>query len=231
MAVGDLGEVTNVFEPYHDVVAAEIASNATGQRVLGFIQRKDDGFDVKVATSSTLTGSWSAFQTIAQIAVGSNDPYIAVALGANQVSTVIWTNANRDTIIGSWRSTGNPEFETPITLSSGRSSIAYLDVGPLSNSAFITFRGFDSGISVNRAYAIDWYHTAATAPTAVDVSSTSTEQVTEVLQVTDGDDDAMIVWLQRPTASTTDTVWGNVWDGSTWYGLEQLSTSTGASPL
>ena len=231
MAVGDLGAVTNVFEPYHDVVAAEIANNATGQRVLGFIQRKDDGFDVKVATSSTLTGSWSAFETIAQIAVGSNDPYIAVALGANQVSTVIWTNANRDTIIGSWRSTGNPEFETPITLSSGRSSIAYLDVGPLSNSAFITFRGFDSGISANRAYAIDWYHTVTTAPTIETVSSSSTKPVEDVLQVTDGVEDAMIAWIQDPSGSTTDTVWGKTWDGFSWYGLEQLSTSTGSTAL
>ena len=30
MAVDDLGAVTNIFEPYHDVVAAEIASKADG---------------------------------------------------------------------------------------------------------------------------------------------------------------------------------------------------------
>jgi hypothetical protein len=49
--------------------------------------------------------------------------------------------------------------------------------------------------------------------------------------VTDGDDDAMIVWLQDAVASTTDTVWGNIWDGSTWLGLQQLSTSTGATAV
>ena len=231
MAVGDLGEVTNVFEPYHDVVAAEIASNSNGQRVLGFIERTDNGFDVKVALSATMTASWSTFETIDQIPIGANDPYIAVSIGANQVSTVIWTNANRDTITGSWHSIGNPEFETPITLSSERSSIAYLDVGPLSNSAFITFRGFDSSFSANRAYALDWYHTAATAPTVETVSSGSTKPVLDVLQVTNGAEDALIAWIQDPAASTTDTVWGNVWDGSTWYGVEQLSTSTGATPL
>ena len=231
MAVGDLGAVTNVLEPYHDVVAAEIASNATGQRTLGFVERTESGFDIKVATSATLTGSWSTFETIAQIADGSNEPDIEVSLGNNQVSTVIWTNANRDSISGSWRSTSIPEWETPVTLSTGLTSIAYLDVGTLAASAFITFRGYDTVAGSNRAFAIDWYQTVATAPTVVEVSSTSTKQATEVLQVTDGDDDAMVVWLQDPTASTTDTVWGKVWDGLTWYTTEQLSTSTGSTAL
>jgi hypothetical protein len=231
MAIGDLGAVTDVFEPYHDVVATEIASNATGQRTLGFVERTESGFDIKVATSSSMTGAWSNFETIAQIADGSNEPDIEVSLGTNQVSTVIWTNADRDSISGSWRSASNPEWEAPITLSSGRSSIAYLDVGPLAASAFITFRGYDAVAGSNRAFAIDWYQTVATAPTVDDLSAGNTNQVADVLQVTDGDDDAMIVWLQDPTASTTDTVWGNVWDGSSWLGRQQLSTSTGSTAV
>jgi hypothetical protein len=231
MAVGDLGAVTDVYEPHHDVVDAEIASNAAGQRTLGFIERTESGFDIKVATSSSMTGAWSNFETIAQIADGSNEPDIEVSLGTNQVSTVIWTNADRDSISGSWRSASNPEWETPIALSTGRSSILYLDVGPLAASAFISFRGYDTVAGSNRAFAIDWYQTVATAPTEEDLSAGNTKQVTEVLQVTDGDDDAMIVWLQDQTASTTDTVWGNIWDGSTWLGRQQLSTSTGSTAV
>ena len=231
MAVGDLGEVTDVYEPHHDVVDAEIASNATGQRTLGFVERTESGFDIKVATSSSMTGAWSSFEIIAQIPSGSNDPDIEVSLGANQVSTVIFTDADREIIWGSWRSASNPEWETPVTLSTGLSTILHLDVGPLATSAFISFRGYDTVTGSNRAFAIDWYQTVATTPTVVDVSSTNIKHVTEVLQVTDGDDDAMIVWLQDAVASTTDTVWGNIWDGSTWLGLQQLSTSTGATAV
>jgi hypothetical protein len=50
MAVGDLGAVTDVYEPHHDVVDAEIASNAAGQRTLGFIERSESVLDIKVAT-------------------------------------------------------------------------------------------------------------------------------------------------------------------------------------
>ncbi|MTA29273.1 MAG: hypothetical protein F2562_10530, partial [Actinobacteria bacterium] len=231
MSVGEFGAVTDVFEPHHDVVDAEIASNAAGQRTLGYVERTDFGFDVKVATSSSMTGTWSNVEIIAQIPIGSNDPDIEVSLGANQVSTVIFTDANHEIIWGSWRSASNPDWETPAILSTGLSTILYLDVGPLAASAFISFRGYDSAVGSSRAFAIDWYQTVATAPTVVDVSSTNTKQVAEVLQVTDGDDDAMIVWLQDAVASTTDTVWGNVWDGSAWLGRQQLSTSTGSTAV
>ncbi len=230
-SVGDLGAITDVFEPDHDVVAAEVASNGNGYRVVGFIQRTDTGFDVKVSTSSTMDGPWAGFTTVAQLSSGLGTPDVEVTIGANRVATVVWTDADNLRISGTWNSVSSPEWATSQVLMSGYTNISYLDVGPLANSALVVARGFDTAISAQRVLAIDWAQSSSTPPFVDDLSAGNNKTVREVAMVSDGDDDVLVAWDQDLSSSTTDAVWGNVWDGTSWNGRQQLSTSTGSTVL
>jgi len=230
-SVGDLGAVTDVFAPDHDVVAAEVASNIDGYRVIGFIQRTDTGFDVKASTSSTMNGPWAGFTTVAQLPPGLGTPDVEVTIGANRVATVVWTDADNIRISGTWNSVSSPEWAVSQVLMTGYTTIAYLDVGPLANSALVVARGFDTAISAQRVLAIDWAQTSGASPFIDDLSAGNNKSVREVAMVSDGEDDVLVAWDQDLTSSTTDAVWGNVWDGTSWIGRQQLSTSTGSTIL
>ncbi|MFM8946446.1 MAG: hypothetical protein ACKOJC_07045, partial [Actinomycetota bacterium] len=105
------------------------------------------------------------------------------------------------------------------------------DVGPLANSALVVARAFDAAISAQRVLAIDWAQSSGTAPFIEDLTTGNNKTVREVAMVSDGDDDVLVAWDQDLSSSTTDAVWGNVWDGTSWNGRQQLSTSTGTTVL
>ncbi|MFM8648750.1 MAG: hypothetical protein ACKODY_03110, partial [Actinomycetota bacterium] len=231
MSTAALGSVTNVFEPDHDVVAAEVASNINGYRVIGFVERTDVGFDVKVATSSTMDGAWTTFTTVDQLAPGTGTPDVEVTIGANRVATVVWTDTDNLTVSGTWNSVSSPAWDPKQVLLTGYSTISYLDVGPLANSALVVARAFDAAISAQRVLAIDWAQSSGTAPFIEDLTTGNNKTVREVAMVSDGDDDVLVAWDQDLSSSTTDAVWGNVWDGTSWNGRQQLSTSTGTTVL